>query len=88
MLALIAIDCSVTHITHLLEHAISALKPEIPHGLGLALIAPAVMEVIYPAVSDKLDALFEPINPPRDPKGFSERMKKMTLRAWNKEKPI
>ncbi len=76
MLAGIAIDCSVTHITHLLEHAISALKPEVPHGLGLALIAPAVMEVIYPAVSDKLNALFEPINPPHDPKGFSERVKK------------
>ncbi|RLF73530.1 MAG: alcohol dehydrogenase [Thermoplasmata archaeon] len=63
MVAGVAIDNSRAHITHLLEHALSALKPEVPHGLGLAILLPAVLKEIYPARAEVLSRLLRPIVP-------------------------
>ncbi len=57
----IAIDCSVVHITHPLEHTLSAFNPHLQHGLGLAILLPSVIRTIYPAVPDVLDQILHPI---------------------------
>ncbi|MEN6381250.1 MAG: iron-containing alcohol dehydrogenase [Synergistaceae bacterium] len=50
MIGGIAFDNGMLHLTHALEHPLSGVKPELTHGLGLAMILPAVVEVSYPAV--------------------------------------
>ena len=42
-------DNGLLHFTHALEHPLSAVKPELTHGLGLAILLPAVIRAIYPA---------------------------------------
>ena len=37
MIAGTAFDNSLLHFTHALEHPLSALKPELSHGLGLSI---------------------------------------------------
>lgn len=59
----IAFDCALLHITHALEHTLSAFKPEVAHGLGLAAIQPAVIRAIYPAVPEVLAEVYKPIAP-------------------------
>ena len=59
----ISFDNGLLHITHALEHPLSALKPELAHGLGLSMILPAVLEAIYPACPEVLADIFAPIVP-------------------------
>lgn len=59
----IAFDCALLHITHALEHTLSAFKPEVAHGLGLAVLQPAVIRAIYPAVPEVLAEVYKPIAP-------------------------
>jgi alcohol dehydrogenase class IV len=59
----IAFDCARLHITHALEHTLSAFKPEVAHGLGLAVLQPAVIRAIYPAVPEVLAEVYKPIAP-------------------------
>ncbi|QSH42295.1 iron-containing alcohol dehydrogenase [Lentisphaerota bacterium ZTH] len=47
MLAGVAFDNGLLHYTHALEHPLSAVRPELSHGLGLAILLPAVVENIY-----------------------------------------
>jgi len=42
-------DNGLLHFTHALEHPLSGIKPELTHGLGLAILLPAVVREIYPA---------------------------------------
>ncbi|MCL2579755.1 MAG: iron-containing alcohol dehydrogenase [Oscillospiraceae bacterium] len=44
-----AFDNGLLHFTHALEHPLSGIKPEITHGLGLAVLLPAVVKETYPA---------------------------------------
>lgn len=62
-LAGISFDNGLLHLTHALEHPLSAVKPETPHGLGLGAILPAVVKTIYPAVSEVLADIYSPIIP-------------------------
>lgn len=57
----ISFDITGTHITHVLEHAISAIKPEIAHGIGLAVFLPAVVETVYPAMPELVSELLAPV---------------------------
>ena len=59
----ISFDNGMLHLTHALEHPMSAIKPDLPHGLGLAAILPAVVKTIYPARADVLASIYEPIIP-------------------------
>ncbi|MCD6183307.1 MAG: iron-containing alcohol dehydrogenase [Thermovirga sp.] len=61
MIAGVSFDNGLLHFTHALEHPLSAIKPELAHGLGLAMIVPAVVEAIYPVSKDILDEVLEPI---------------------------
>lgn len=59
----ISFDNGLLHYTHALEHPLSALKPELAHGLGLAMILPAVLETIYPACPEVIADIYAPIVP-------------------------
>lgn len=63
LLAGVSFDNGLLHYTHALEHPLSAVKPELSHGLGLAMIVPAVVELMYPAVAPVLSQLLQPIVP-------------------------
>lgn len=56
-------DNGLLHFTHALEHPLSAVKPELAHGLGLSMLLPAVVKEIYPASGEILAEIFEPILP-------------------------
>ena len=40
-------DNGLLHFTHALEHPLSGIKPEVTHGLGLAILLPAVVKATY-----------------------------------------
>jgi len=58
-----AFDNSLLHLTHALEHPLSAVRPEVTHGLGLAILLPAVVEAIYAQTADILGYVLEPVVP-------------------------
>ncbi len=58
MLGGVAFDNSLLHYTHALEHPLSALKPELSHGLGLAMLLPAVVQNIYPVSGKTLAYIY------------------------------
>ena len=59
----IAFDCGALHVTHALEHAMSALNAAITHGEGLGILLPAVLREIYPAAPEILAELLAPLAP-------------------------
>jgi alcohol dehydrogenase len=59
----ISFDNGLLHFTHALEHPLSAIKPELTHGLGLSMILPAVIKVIYAARPEVLAEIYAPIIP-------------------------
>lgn len=59
----ISFDNGLLHLTHALEHPLSAVKPELPHGLGLAMLLPAVIKHIYPATARILAEVYRPLVP-------------------------
>ena len=78
----IAIDCAVVHITHPLEHTLSAFRPGLEHGLGLTILLPSVIKVIYPAVAETLSGILRPITgtlkgTPDEAEGIAQ-----SLREW------
>ncbi|MEW6698745.1 MAG: iron-containing alcohol dehydrogenase [Bacillota bacterium] len=63
LIAGIAFDNGMLHFTHALEHPLSAVQPELSHGLGLAVILPAVIKHIYPAAPEVLADVLSPAVP-------------------------
>ncbi len=63
MIAGICFDNGLLHFTHAMEHPLSAVKPDLPHGLGVAMLLPAVIKYTYPAVPEIMAALYSPIVP-------------------------
>lgn len=59
----ICFDNSLLHYTHALEHPLSAVRPELAHGLGLSVLLPAVVRHSYPTRSEVLAAILSPIVP-------------------------
>lgn len=57
----VCFDNGLLHYTHALEHPLSAVRHDLSHGLGLAILLPAVIENIYPAKSETLKYILEPI---------------------------
>jgi alcohol dehydrogenase class IV len=73
----ISFDNGLLHFTHALEHPLSAVKPDLAHGLGLAMLLPAVVKEIYPSVAEILAEVFEPIVPGLEGKpGEAEKIAK------------
>ena len=63
MIAGVCFDNGMLHYTHALEHPLSAVKPELSHGLGLAMLLPSVVKNIYSVKSQTLAYILEPIVP-------------------------
>jgi len=63
MIAGTSFDNGLLHFTHALEHPLSGIKTDLTHGLGLAILLPAVVEEIYPASGVILADLFSEIVP-------------------------
>ncbi len=60
MMGGVCFDNGLLHYTHALEHPLSAVKHELSHGLGLAILLPAVIKMIY---KDKANILADILNP-------------------------
>ncbi len=61
MIAGVCFDNGLLHYTHALEHPLSAMKPDFSHGLGLAILLPAVIRNIYASKANTLAYILEPI---------------------------
>lgn len=61
MMAGVCFDNGLLHYTHALEHPLSAFKPDFSHGLGLAILLPAVIRNIYSSKAATLAYILEPI---------------------------
>ena len=59
----ICFDNGLLHFTHALEHPLSAIKPDLTHGLGLGILLPAVIKQIYPAVPEVIADIFSSVVP-------------------------
>lgn len=57
----ICFDNGMLHFTHALEHPLSAVKPDLAHGLGLAMLLPSVIRNIYPQRAEVLADVLSPI---------------------------
>ncbi|MBR5151726.1 MAG: iron-containing alcohol dehydrogenase, partial [Elusimicrobiaceae bacterium] len=51
------------HYTHALEHPLSGVNPNLTHGLGLAMLLPAVVKNIYKAKPATLAEVLKPMVP-------------------------
>ena len=61
MMGGVSFDNGLLHYTHALEHPLSAVKPELAHGLGLAILLPAVVKTIYKDRPSTLAEILAPI---------------------------
>lgn len=63
MMGGVSFDNGLLHYTHALEHPLSAVKPDLSHGLGLAILLPAVVKTIYKDRPATLADILAPIVP-------------------------
>ena len=63
MMAGVCFDNGLLHYTHALEHPLSAIKHELSHGLGLAILLPAVVENMWEVKKETLAHILKPIAP-------------------------
>ena len=63
MIAGTSFDNGLLHFTHAMEHPLCGIKTELSHGLGLAILLPAVVKNIYPASGAILADVLAPIVP-------------------------
>lgn len=63
LIAGISFDNGLLHYTHALEHPLSGVNPNLTHGLGLAMLLPAVIKNIYKAKPATLADVLAPIVP-------------------------
>ncbi len=59
----VSFDNGLLHFTHALEHPLSGVKPKLSHGLGLAMLLPAVVKYVYSAKGNTLASILEAIVP-------------------------
>ncbi len=64
MIAGMAFDNGLLHFTHALEHPLSAVKPDLSHGLGLAMLLPAVIREIFHSCPGVLASVLQPLTGP------------------------
>ena len=84
MMGGVSFDNGLLHYTHGLEHPLSAVKPDLSHGLGLAILLPAVIKTIYKDRAATLADILAPIVP--ELKGTPDEAEKAAegVYAWLK----
>lgn len=63
MMGGVSFDNGLLHYTHALEHPLSAVKPDLSHGFGLAILLPSVIKTIYKDKAATLADILAPIVP-------------------------
>lgn len=61
LIAGLSFDNGLLHYTHALEHPLSGVNPNLTHGLGLAILLPAVIKNIYAVRPGTLASVLKPI---------------------------
>lgn len=84
MMGGVSFDNGLLHYTHALEHPLSAVKPDLSHGFGLAILLPSVIKTIYKDKAATLADILAPIVP--DLKGEASEAEKVAngVYAWLK----
>ena len=82
MIAGTSFDNGMLHFTHALEHPLSGVKPEVTHGLGLAILLPAVVKAIYPKAGIVLADLLSAIVPGLTGSAGEAQKAADGVRAW------
>ncbi len=82
MMGGVCFDNGLLHYTHALEHPLSAVKPDLSHGLGLAILLPAVIKTIYKDKANILADILSSLVP--DLKGDASEAEKAAkgVQAW------
>ena len=72
----VSFDNGLLHYTHALEHPLSAVKHDLSHGLGLAMLLPAVVKHIFAERQNTLLDIFAPIltSPNPDADGLAKQV--------------
>ena len=84
MMGGVSFDNGLLHYTHALEHPLSAVKPDLSHRFGLAILLPSVIKTIYKDKAATLADILAPIVP--DLKGEASEAEKAAngVYAWLK----
>ena len=84
MMGGVSFDNGLLHYTHALEHPLSAVKPDLSHGFGLAILLQSVIKTIYKDKAATLADILAPIVP--DLKGEASEAEKAAngVYAWLK----
>ncbi len=78
----VGFDNGMLHYTHALEHPLSAIKPDLSHGLGLAMLLPAVVENIYTALPERMAGLLAPLAPHLRPDATDAHRAGVEVENW------
>lgn len=82
MMGGVSFDNGLLHYTHALEHPLSAVKPELSHGLGLAILLPAVIKTIYKDRPHILADILAPIAPGLKGDSFEAEQAAKAVQNW------
>ena len=82
MMGGVSFDNGLLHYTHALEHPLSAVKPELAHGLGLAILLPAVIKTIYKDRPYVLADILAPIAPGLKPEASDADKAGKLVQDW------
>lgn len=84
MMGGVSFDNGLLHYTHALEHPLSAVKPDLSHGLGLAILLPAVIKTIYKDKPCVLSTILAPIVPGLKPEASDAEKAAKGVQEWLK----
>lgn len=84
MMGGVSFDNGLLHYTHALEHPLSAVKPDLSHGLGLAILLPAVIKTIYKDRPNVLADILAPIAPNLKPEAGGAEKAAKEVYEWLK----
>lgn len=84
MMGGVSFDNGLLHYTHALEHPLSAVKPDLSHGLGLAILLPAVIKTIYKDRPNVLADILAPIAPNLKPEAGDAEKAEKEVYEWLK----
>ena len=82
MMGGVSFDNGLLHYTHALEHPLSAVKPDLSHGLGLAILLPAVIKTIYKDRPNVLADILAPIAPNLKPEASDADKAAKEVQDW------
>lgn len=74
-----------SHVIHAVEHGLSGLRPEMPHGAGLAIVGPSLVYYIHRAVPEISARLLRPLDPSIKPLSEDAEKAVKTVEKFQRE---